>query len=130
MKISHATLVATAVPLLLTSLRVSAGELHWSAAIGSGYAARTTVTYTGETNADAPRSSVGVSVSPHWTARIGTGTPEASTNSTPNTKQSLTSGTQPVVAAAHWTSRIGTGRASDSTSPIMHASSDQRTVKQ
>ena len=122
MKNSHAALVAPAIPLLLTSLPVSAGELHWSAAIGSGYAARTTVTSTGETNADAPRSSVGVSVSPHWTARIGTGTPEASTSSTPDTKQSSAAGTQPVVAAAHWTSRIGTGHASDSTSPTMYAS--------
>jgi len=112
MKISHAALIATAIPLLLTSLPVSAGELHWSAAIGTGHAASTTATSTGETNADAPSTSVGVSASPHWTARISTGTPGAPTSSTPGTKQSSAAGTQPAIAAAHWTSRIGTGRAS------------------
>ena len=96
-------------------------RLDWTAAIGTGYAARNTVTSSGETNANANGSSVGVTASPHWTAGIGTGTAGA-TNTAPDTKQSLPSGTRPVVAAADWTSKIGTGHASDSTRQKMYAS--------
>jgi hypothetical protein len=100
-------------------------RLHWSAAIGTGYAASATVanpevTSSGATKESATSSSHGVSSSPHWTARIGTGT-AASTTITSDDKQPA-SGTQPVVAAAHWTSRIGTGHSSDSTSSVTRAS--------
>jgi hypothetical protein len=100
-------------------------RLHWSAAIGTGYAASATVakpevTSNGATDESATNSSHGVPASPHWTARIGTGT-AASATAIPDAKQP-SSGTQPVVAAAHWTSRIGTGHSSDSTGPVTHAS--------
>ena len=102
-------------------------RLHWSAAIGTGRAARAAVTdpkvtSSGETNSNATRSSDGVSASPHWTAGIGAGRAAASTTSVPDTEQPSSSGTRPVVAATHWTSRIGTGHAFDSTSPVMYAS--------
>jgi hypothetical protein len=134
MKNPLAAVVATAIPLLATSLPVSAGELlsneparlHWSAAIGTGYAARATVanpevTNSGATAASATSPSHGVPASPHWTARIGTGT-AASATAIPDANRTSLSGTQPVVAAAHWTSRIGTGHSSDSTSAVTHAS--------
>jgi hypothetical protein len=102
-------------------------EPHWSAAIGTGYAASTAVTKpkvtsSGKTNADSTSSSHGVTASTHWTAKIGAGTAAASTTSVPETKQTSSSGKQSVVAAAHWTSRIGTGHVFDSTSPAMDAS--------
>lgn len=102
-------------------------RFHWSAAIGTGYAASATdtspkVTSSGATNTNATNSFHGVPASPHWTARIGTGTAAASTTTVPDAKQPSSSGAQRAVAAAHWTSRIGTGEASDSTSPVTHAS--------
>jgi hypothetical protein len=87
------------------------GKLHWSAAIGTGDAARTTT-----------NSPHGVPASPHWTATIGSGTAATSTSAVPNTKSPLSSGAQPVVAAAHWTSRIGSGHPFDSTNPVMYTS--------
>jgi hypothetical protein len=128
MKSPRAALVATAIPLLLTSLPLTAGERpHWSAAIGTGYAASATLTSPkvssrGATNASATSSSDGVPASPHWTARIGTGTAAASSTTVHDAKQPSSSRAQPAVAAAHWTSRIGTGHASDSTSPVTQAS--------
>ena len=102
-------------------------KLHWSAAIGTGDAARTAatshnMTSTVKSNAAATNSTHGVSASPHWTATIGTGTAAASTSAAPNTKAPLSSGAQPVVAAAHWTSRIGSGHPFDSTNPVMYTS--------
>lgn len=101
-------------------------RFHWSAAIGTGYAASATdrspkVTSSGTTNTNATNSFHGVPASRHWTARIGTGA-AASTTTVPDAKQPSSSDTQPAVAAAHWTSRIGTGEASNSTSPVTHAS--------
>ena len=102
-------------------------KLHWSAAIGTGYAARSTatnpkVTSSGETNANGTKSSHRVPASPHWTATIATGTAATSTSAVTDTKEPLSSGLQPVVAAAHWTSRIGSGHPFDSPSPVIHAS--------
>jgi hypothetical protein len=96
-------------------------KLHWSAAIGTGYTARGTVTnskltHGTQNNADATSSSDGTPASPHWTARFGTGTAAESTTKVPDTKQSSSSGTRAVVASADWTSRIGTGHAVDSAS--------------
>ena len=126
MKRSHAALIATAIPLLLTSLRATAGELpfnapatqptrlHWSALIGTGDAARTPVaqrvTSSSETN---------VPPSQHWTANIGTGTAAASTRTPIQARQRSPSAAQPVIAVANWTSRIGTGHALDSITPVM-----------
>ena len=89
-------------------------RLHWSAAIGTGYAAHATVT----------NPSHGVPASAHWTATIGKGTAATSTSASaiPDTKEPSPSGTQPVVATAHWTSRIGSGHPFDSPSPVIHAS--------
>jgi hypothetical protein len=101
-----------------------AAKLHWSAAIGTGDAARTTatshnMTSSVETNAAATTSSHGVPASPHWTATIGTGTAATSTTAVPDTKAPPSSSeAQPVVAAAHWTSRIGSGHPFDSASPV------------
>jgi hypothetical protein len=102
-------------------------KLHWSAAIGTGYAARSTatnpkVTSSGETNADGTNSSHGVSASLHWTATIGTGTAATATSVVTDTKEPLSSGVKPAVAAAHWTSRIGSGHPFDSNSPVTYAS--------
>jgi hypothetical protein len=103
-------------------------RFHWSAAIGTGYAASATdkspkVASSGATNANATSSFHDVPASPHWTARIGTGTAAASATIVPDGKQLSSSATQPAVAAAHWTSRIGTGHPADSTSPVTYASS-------
>jgi hypothetical protein len=102
-------------------------KLHWSAAIGTGDAGRTTATSHNMTssfkpNADATNSSHGVPASPHWTAAIGTGTAATSTSAVPDTKAPSSSGAQPVAAAAHWTSRIGSGHPFDSASPVMYTS--------
>jgi hypothetical protein len=102
-------------------------KLHWSAAIGTGYAARATatnsrVTSTSETNADGTGPSHGVPASAHWTATIGTGTAATSTSALTDIKEPPSSGTKPVVAAAHWTSRIGSGHPFDSNSPVTYAS--------
>ena len=102
------------------------GKLDWSAAIGTGYAARSTaknskVTSSGETNANGTNSSHRVPASPHWTATISTGTAATSTSAVTDTKEPLSSGLQPVVAAAHWTSRIGSGHPFDSASPVMYS---------
>jgi len=99
-------------------------KLHWSAAIGTGYTARSTatnpqVTSSGETNVNGTNSSHRVPASPHWTATISTGTAATSTSAVTDTKEPLSSGLQPVVAAAHWTSRIGSGHPFDSASPVM-----------
>jgi hypothetical protein len=124
MKTLRSTLTTTAIPLLLASLPVSAGELpfnspqtaqaqesaqptatlHWSASIGTGHAA----------SRDAASSSHGVPANPDWTARIGTGTAASSTVT--ENKQTAPSGSKSAVADAHWTSRIGTGHAADSNS--------------
>jgi hypothetical protein len=101
-------------------------KLHWSATIGTGYAARSTatnpkVTSSGEVNANGTSSSHRVPASPHWTASIGTGTAATSTSAVTDTKEPLSSGLQPVVVAAHWTSRIGSGHPFDSASPAMHS---------
>lgn len=124
MKRPSAVLIVTAVPLILTALRVSAGELpstsaesppneparlHWSALIGSGDAARGNVsqpkiTSGGKTN---------ISPALHWTASIGTGTAAASTTTVIDTSQRPSSAAQPVIAAANWSSRIGTGHATE-----------------
>jgi hypothetical protein len=101
-------------------------KLHWSAAIGTGYAARSTATNpkvasSGETNTDGTKSSHRVPASPHWTATIGTGRAATSTSPVADTKEPLSSGLQPVVAAAHWTSRIGSGHPFDSASPVMYS---------
>ena len=103
-----------------------ATKLHWSAAIGTGDAARTTatnpkVTSSAEANANGTNSSHRVPASPHWTATIATGTAATSTSAVTDTKEPLSSGLQPVVAAAHWTSRIGSGHPFDSASPVMHS---------
>jgi hypothetical protein len=103
------------------------GKLHWSAAIGTGDAARITakshnMTSSVETNAAATNSSHGVPASPHWTASIGTGTAATSTTAVPDTKAPSSSEAQPVVAAAHWTSRIGSGHPFDSTNSVMYTS--------
>ena len=100
-------------------------KLHWSPAIGTGDAARTTATshnMTSNTNAAAANSSHGVPASPHWTATIGTGTAATSTTAVADTKAPSSSGAQPVIAAAHWTSRIGSGHPFDSTNPVMYTS--------
>jgi hypothetical protein len=120
MKSPRAALVATAIPLLLTSLRANAGELPFntptseqahsasldrSAFIGTGYAAHAETT-------NSPR---GVPASPHWTASIGTGTAATSVTAAADTKHPSSTRARPVVAAAaDWTSRIGRGDASDS----------------
>ena len=101
-------------------------KLHWSAAIGTGYAARSTatnpkVTSSGEANANETNSSHRVPASPHWTATIATGTAATSTSAVTDTKEPLSPGLQPVVAAAHWTSRIGSGHPFDSASPVMYS---------
>jgi hypothetical protein len=102
-------------------------KLNWSAAIGTGDAARTTATSHNTTssvkpNTAATNSSHGVPASPHWTATIGTGTAATSTSAVPDTKAPLSSGAQPVTAAAHWTSRIGSGHPFDSTNPVKYTS--------
>ncbi len=95
-------------------------KLHWSAAIGTGHAANTIETShyrTGsvEVNAAATHSSA-----PHWTASIGTGTAATSRSAVPDTSATLSSGTQPIVAATHWTSRIGSGHPFASASPVKY----------
>jgi hypothetical protein len=91
-------------------------KLHWSAAIGTGYAARTIET--NSTSSVQPNAAPSHSA-PHWTATIGTGTAATSRSAVPNTTAPLSSGTQPKVPAAHWTSRIGSGHAFDSASPVV-----------
>jgi hypothetical protein len=124
MKTPRAPLAAAAIPLLLTSLSATAGELpfnapntaraqesaqlpsatpHWTSLIGTGHAAST----------DATTSSHGVPATPHWTARIGSGTAASSSTATEN-QQLSPSNNQSVVAHADWTSRIGTGHAAES----------------
>jgi hypothetical protein len=106
MKSPRASLIVTAVPLLLASLPLMAGEL----AIGTGYAA----------HPDATVASHGVPAEPHWTANIGTGT-AASSTIVRQTQQPATSSAHPVTAVAHWTSRIGRGDAVDSNRPVVKA---------
>jgi hypothetical protein len=101
----------------LTSARVESAsneppKLHWSAAIGSGNAAKAMVN-ADATNPNATSSSHTTSASPDWTARIGTGTAAASAASVGNTAAASSSGIQPIFAAAHWTAKIGTGHAID-----------------
>ena len=122
MKSPRAVLAATAVPLLLASLPLTAGELpfnapqtaraqksaqpratlHWSASIGTGHASST----------DTMISSRGVPAAPHWTAQIGTGTAASGVAATEGNRPAP-SNSQPPVAYAHWTSRIGTGHATE-----------------
>jgi hypothetical protein len=102
-------------------------KLDWSAAIGTGYAARTletshNMTSSVKPNADATNSSHGVSASPHWTATIGSGRAATSTSAVTDTKQPLSSGMKPVIAPAHWTSKIGSGHPFDSNSTVTYAS--------
>jgi hypothetical protein len=96
-------------------------KLHWSAAIGTGSAARTLETSHNSTSNAQPNTAPTHSA-PHWTATIGTGTAATSRSAVPNTQAPLASGTQPTVAAAHWTSRIGSGHAVDSASPVTYTS--------
>jgi hypothetical protein len=102
----RASLIVTAVPLLLASLPLTAGEL----AIGTGYAAHPEATVV----------SHGVPAEPHWTASIGTGT-AASSTTVLQTQQPAPSNAHPVIAVAHWTSRIGRGDAADSNRPVAKA---------
>ena len=97
-------------------------KLHWSATIGTGYAARNTETSSVNPTVAATQSSNGVPAAPHWTATIGTGTAATSTAAVTDTKEQLSSDTKPEVAAAHWTSRIGSGHAFDSDRPVTYAS--------
>jgi hypothetical protein len=106
-------------------------RLHWTAAIGTGYAARSTATKPNvmnsrENNTDGTNSFHGTTALPHWTATIGSGTAASSTSAATDTKGSLSSGMQPVVATAHWTSKIGSGHASDSNSPVYASLADAR----
>jgi hypothetical protein len=102
-------------------------KLHWSAAIGTGYATRTTETSDNMTNSVKPNAAATdsfhpVPASPDWTATIGTGTAATSPSTVPNSNAPLSSGTQPTVAAAHWTSRIGSGHPFDSARPVTYTS--------
>jgi len=92
-------------------------KLHWSAAIGTGHAARTN-----ETSSVNPTVAATHSSGPHWTASIGTGTAATSRSAVPNTSTPASSGTQPIVAASHWTSRIGSGYPFASASPVKYTS--------
>jgi hypothetical protein len=76
---------------------------HWSALIGTGYAA----------SRDATTSAHGMPATPDWTARIGTGTAASSVSAT-ESNQPSSANKRSVTADAHWTSKIGTGHASDS----------------
>ncbi len=98
-------------------------RLDWTAAIGTGDAARAGLTHLEKTSVSSDRTSAYHVAPPalHWTASIGTGAAAASTTATVrDTKQPSTS--QPAVAAAHWTSRIGRGDAFDSSRPVVYAS--------
>jgi hypothetical protein len=102
-------------------------QLHWSAAIGTGYAARITETSHNMTssvkpNAAATHASHRAPASPDWTATIGMGTAATSSSAVPGAKAPLSSVTQPTVAATHWTSRIGSGHPFASASPVMYTS--------
>jgi hypothetical protein len=96
-------------------------KLHWSAAIGTGYAARTTETSHNMTSSVKPNAAA-TPASPHWTATIGTGTAATSPSAVPNSNAPLSAGTQPTLAAAHWTSRIGSGHPFESASPVTYTS--------
>ncbi|HEY2401313.1 MAG TPA: hypothetical protein VGI23_13230 [Steroidobacteraceae bacterium] len=93
-------------------------KLHWSAAIGTGHAAGTIETSSGNPTVAATHSSA----APHWTASIGTGTAATSRSAVPNTSAASSSGTQPMVAATHWTSKIGSGHPFASASPAKYTS--------
>lgn len=89
-------------------------QLHWSAAIGTGYTARTP-----ETSPDMTSSEKIHSVpAPHWSAAIGTGTAATIGSATPDTNTTRPSGALSTVAAAHWTSKIGSGHPFDSASSV------------
>jgi hypothetical protein len=91
-------------------------DLHWSAAIGTGYTARATdSTSSVKPNAATPASQRGPA-SPDWTATIGTGTAATSRSTEPDGNGTVSSASRTTVAAADWTSRIGSGHPFDSAS--------------
>ena len=106
MKSSLAILAAASIPLLLSAPRASAGEVNWSAKIGTGH------TSSGRYFA-LPRAP-GVPASPHWTASIGTGQAANAANESPRGPAKLARASVFTSTGAHWTSKIGTGRASGS----------------
>ena len=69
-------------------------KLHWSAAIGTGYAARTLETSHNRTSSVEPNAAATHSSAPHWTATIGTGTAATSTSAVTDTKEPVSSGLQ------------------------------------
>lgn len=86
--------------------------LHWSAAIGTGHAADSTVA----------SSAAGSPASADWTASIGTGRaalPRGVSQITPEVSSVGTAST----AQAHWSSKIGSGRASEA--EVGHANAPQ-----
>jgi hypothetical protein len=96
-------------------------KLHWSAAIGTGYAAHTAETRHNITSSVKPNAATH-SAAPDWTATIGTGTAATSRSADPNSNAPLSSGPRPTVAATHWTSRIGSGHPFDSVSAVTYTS--------
>jgi hypothetical protein len=99
----------------LTSSGIASVSNHsaspdWSAAIGTGYAAHPDMT-------TVPH---GQPASPHWSASIGTGTAATSTIAVSDTKGSVSSAAQPIVAVPDRTSRIGRGDAFESTRHVLN----------
>ncbi len=88
--------------------------LHWSAAIGTGHAADSSVA----------RTPVGLPASADWTASIGTGRAALSTTA-PQIAQPVSSVSTASMAQAHWSSKIGTGRAME---PEVGSASAQQAV--
>lgn len=100
----------------------TSSKVHWSAAIGTGYAERTMETSHNRASSVEPNAAATISSTPHWTATIGTGTAATYRSAVPNTDAPLSSGTQPAATATHWTSRIGSGHPFDSASPVKYTS--------
>jgi hypothetical protein len=93
-------------------------SLHWSAAIGTGYAARTAQSDIALQRGDTDTGSGSHVVAPslHWTASIGTGTATTSAVNSRGTTQPSSPSLQLEAPTTHWTARIGRGDASTSSS--------------
>jgi hypothetical protein len=91
-------------------------DLHWTAAIGTGYTARATDSTSSVKPNEATNASQRGTPSPDWTANIGTGTAATSRSAPPASN----SANRPTVAAADWTSRIGSGHPFDSAGSVTY----------
>jgi hypothetical protein len=89
-------------------------KLDWSAAIGTGYSARTS-----EPKHNLRKSETNNTVAtPDWTATIGTGMAATRPSVKSDNNAPVSSSTPRAAGTADWTSRIGSGHPFDSAEPV------------